>query len=38
MEAPGTSSSGLHIEKCDFEKNILFGPFQLYEQLSILLR
>ena len=25
------SSSGLHIEECDFEQNNSFGPFQLYQ-------
>ena len=31
MAALGMSSSGLHIEECDFEQNNSFGPFQLYQ-------
>ena len=31
MAATGMSSSGLHIEECDFEQNNSFGPFQLYQ-------
>ena len=35
MAATGMSSSGLHIEECDFEQNNSFGPFQLYHNISI---